>query len=258
MAGLSKPYLAEELVSRLKHARSVPVHEQCHTTAGLSIASILAAVEAGIDNVAKAISSPISTNGQSPTYNNGFWGRVSPDGSAGGPFGSWSRDRYSGPHRVCRPISRWTGLRRSRGRADLRDVSAGTVGVFFRTGGNPAALESLTGDDPVGGTAAVAVIADSPKEYAVKVNGRVYNVEVAPGGKMTSVMAAATGQRAGGETVRSLMARDILRINVTQGTSVRARSRSCHGSYEDGDGDSRPSRWHRLRESGNDWRRRDR
>jgi oxaloacetate decarboxylase alpha subunit len=129
---------------------------------------------------------------------------------------------------------------------------------FLQGRGNPAALESLTGDDPVGGTAAVVVIADSPKEHAVKVNGRVYNVEVAPGASVALVMAAATRQCPGGETVRSLMAGDLLRINITQGLSVCARSRGCHGSHDDGDGDGSPSRWYRRRETGNDWRRRDR
>lgn len=67
MAGLLKPYVAEELVSRLKREVSVPIHMQCHATTGLSTATIVKAVEAGIDNVDTAISSMSMTYGHSPT-----------------------------------------------------------------------------------------------------------------------------------------------------------------------------------------------
>ena len=67
MAGLLKPYVAEELVTRLKQALAVPVHMQCHATTGLSTASIIKAVEAGIDNVDTAISTMSMTYGHSAT-----------------------------------------------------------------------------------------------------------------------------------------------------------------------------------------------
>ena len=67
MAGLLKPYIAEELVKRLKASLSVPVHMQCHATTGLSTASIIKAVEAGIDNVDTAISTMSMTYGHSAT-----------------------------------------------------------------------------------------------------------------------------------------------------------------------------------------------
>ncbi len=67
MAGLLKPYVAEELVKRLKASLSVPVHMQCHATTGLSTASIIKAVEAGIDNVDTAISTMSMTYGHSAT-----------------------------------------------------------------------------------------------------------------------------------------------------------------------------------------------
>lgn len=67
MAGILAPYTAFELVSRLKASLSIPVHMQCHATAGLSTAAILKAVEAGIDNVDTAISSLSMTYGHSPT-----------------------------------------------------------------------------------------------------------------------------------------------------------------------------------------------
>ncbi len=67
MAGILTPYIAFDLVSRLKAALSIPVHMQCHATAGLSTAAILKAAEAGIDNVDTAISSLSMTYGHSPT-----------------------------------------------------------------------------------------------------------------------------------------------------------------------------------------------
>lgn len=67
MAGILAPYTAYELVSRLKASLSIPIHMQCHATAGLSTAAILKAVEAGIDNVDTAISSLSMTYGHSPT-----------------------------------------------------------------------------------------------------------------------------------------------------------------------------------------------
>ncbi|HUL10753.1 MAG TPA: sodium-extruding oxaloacetate decarboxylase subunit alpha [Methylococcaceae bacterium] len=67
MAGLLKPYVAFELVSRLKQAVRVPIHMQCHATTGLSTATIVKAVEAGADNVDTAISSMSMTYGHSPT-----------------------------------------------------------------------------------------------------------------------------------------------------------------------------------------------
>lgn len=67
MAGLLKPYDAYELVSRLKATLDIPVHLHCHATTGLSTATILKAVEAGIDNVDTAISSMSMTYGHSPT-----------------------------------------------------------------------------------------------------------------------------------------------------------------------------------------------
>ena len=67
MAGLLKPYDAFELVSRLKAGTHIPIHLHCHATTGLSVASIIKAVEAGVDNVDTAISSMSMTYGHSPT-----------------------------------------------------------------------------------------------------------------------------------------------------------------------------------------------
>ena len=67
MAGLLKPYVAEELVSRLKESCSVPIAMQCHATTGMSTSTILKAAEAGIDMVDSSISSMSMTYGHSPT-----------------------------------------------------------------------------------------------------------------------------------------------------------------------------------------------
>lgn len=67
MAGLLKPYVAYELVSRLKSSLSIPVHMQCHATTGMSTTTYLKAVEAGIDNVDTSISSMSMTYGHSAT-----------------------------------------------------------------------------------------------------------------------------------------------------------------------------------------------
>ena len=67
MAGLLKPYEAFELVSRLKLSTDIPIHLHSHATTGLSVASIIKAAEAGIDNVDTAISSMSMTYGHSAT-----------------------------------------------------------------------------------------------------------------------------------------------------------------------------------------------
>ena len=67
MAGLLKPYVAYDLVSRLKASLDIPIHMQCHATTGLSTATYVKAIEAGIDNVDTAVSSMSMTYGHSAT-----------------------------------------------------------------------------------------------------------------------------------------------------------------------------------------------
>jgi oxaloacetate decarboxylase alpha subunit len=67
MAGLLKPYAAYELVQSLKQAIDIPIHMQSHATTGLSTATIMKCVEAGIDNVDTAVSSMSMTYGHSAT-----------------------------------------------------------------------------------------------------------------------------------------------------------------------------------------------
>ncbi|EOB2571835.1 sodium-extruding oxaloacetate decarboxylase subunit alpha [Vibrio fluvialis] len=67
MSGLLKPYEAEELISRIKASCSVPLALHCHATTGLSTATAIKAVEAGIDILDTAISSMSQTYGHTPT-----------------------------------------------------------------------------------------------------------------------------------------------------------------------------------------------
>jgi oxaloacetate decarboxylase (Na+ extruding) subunit alpha len=67
MAGLLRPYAAYELVSKLKKAVNIPIHMHCHATTGLSVGTIIKAVEAGLDNTDTAISSLSMTYGHSAT-----------------------------------------------------------------------------------------------------------------------------------------------------------------------------------------------
>ena len=67
MAGLLKPYVAYELIKALKKVINIPIHMQCHATTGMSTATYLKAVEAGIDNIDTSISSMSMTYGHSPT-----------------------------------------------------------------------------------------------------------------------------------------------------------------------------------------------
>lgn len=67
MAGLLRPYVGFELVSRLKKSCAIPIHLHCHATTGLSTATNLKCIEAGIDNIDTSISSMSMTYGHSPT-----------------------------------------------------------------------------------------------------------------------------------------------------------------------------------------------
>ncbi|MGM0450742.1 MAG: sodium-extruding oxaloacetate decarboxylase subunit alpha [Pseudomonadota bacterium] len=67
MAGLMKPYVCYELVSRLKKELDIPIQFHSHATTGMSTASIIKAAEAGVDRVDTAISSMSMTYGHSPT-----------------------------------------------------------------------------------------------------------------------------------------------------------------------------------------------
>lgn len=67
MAGLLKPYTGYELVKALKEATDLEIQVHCHATTGMSTATYLKCIEAGVDNIDTSISSMSMTYGHSPT-----------------------------------------------------------------------------------------------------------------------------------------------------------------------------------------------
>ena len=67
MAGLLRPFDAFELVKNLKSTLSIPIHMQTHATTGMSTATNMKAIEAGIDNIDTSISSLSMTYGHTAT-----------------------------------------------------------------------------------------------------------------------------------------------------------------------------------------------
>src|SRR6266705_5761046 len=67
MAGLLKPYVAHEIVLRLKETVRIPIALHTHATTGMSTTAIIKAVEAGVDYVDTSISSMAMTYGHSAT-----------------------------------------------------------------------------------------------------------------------------------------------------------------------------------------------
>jgi len=67
MAGLLQPYVAFDLVTKLKATVDIPIQLHAHATTGLSTATILKSIEAGIDRVDTAIASMSMTYGHSST-----------------------------------------------------------------------------------------------------------------------------------------------------------------------------------------------
>lgn len=67
MAGLLSPYVAYELIRRLKEKLSIPIHLHSHCTSGMAPMTYVMAVEAGVDIVDTAISSLSQGTSQPPT-----------------------------------------------------------------------------------------------------------------------------------------------------------------------------------------------
>jgi oxaloacetate decarboxylase alpha subunit len=67
MAGLLKPYAAEELVTKIKASTDIPLALHCHATTGLSLATQQKAIDAGVDILDSSISSMSMTYGHSAT-----------------------------------------------------------------------------------------------------------------------------------------------------------------------------------------------
>ncbi|HND52350.1 MAG TPA: pyruvate carboxylase, partial [Pirellulaceae bacterium] len=68
MAGLCKPYAAEKLVATLKQEIGIPIHFHTHDTAGLQSASLLKAVDEGVDVIDGAMA-PMSGGTSQPNLN---------------------------------------------------------------------------------------------------------------------------------------------------------------------------------------------
>jgi oxaloacetate decarboxylase alpha subunit len=67
MAGLLKPYVAEELITKLKQAVDLPLQLHGHYTSGMVSMTYLKAIEAGVDVIDTAISALAMGTSQPPT-----------------------------------------------------------------------------------------------------------------------------------------------------------------------------------------------
>ncbi|HEX9115091.1 MAG TPA: pyruvate/oxaloacetate carboxyltransferase [Anaerolineae bacterium] len=67
MAGLISPYVAYDLVSKLKAAVPLPIHLHSHSTSGMATSALVKAAEAGVDIVDTAISTLSLATSHPPT-----------------------------------------------------------------------------------------------------------------------------------------------------------------------------------------------
>lgn len=68
MAGLLKPYAAEQLITELKKVVNIPIHLHTHDTSSVQSATYLKAIEAGVDAIDVALSSMSGLTSQ-PNFN---------------------------------------------------------------------------------------------------------------------------------------------------------------------------------------------
>jgi oxaloacetate decarboxylase alpha subunit len=99
---------------------------------------------------------------------------------------------------------------------------------FLQNRGNPSAFEPPAQGEPLADAKVISagsVSPAGPRAYTVKVDDKVYQVEVAPSGAVqhiTPVASTAGVAITGGESVRAPMAGHILRVNVKEGQRVPA------------------------------------
>jgi oxaloacetate decarboxylase alpha subunit len=67
MAGVMKPYEVEKMIKAIKKETDIPIDLHTHATTGMSVATILKAVESGVDIVDTAISAMSMQTSHSPT-----------------------------------------------------------------------------------------------------------------------------------------------------------------------------------------------
>ncbi len=117
MAGLCKPAAARKLVTTLKQEIGLPIHFHTHDTSGIAAASVLAAVEAGVDAVDVAMDSMSGLTSQ-PNF-----------GSVNAALRHLDRDPGIDPAVVTLISGYWEQVRRSY-RAFESDFRAGTSDVY--------------------------------------------------------------------------------------------------------------------------------
>jgi len=102
---------------------------------------------------------------------------------------------------------------------------------FLQNRGNPDAFEPAPGKEPEVATAPVAApnAAGQPSSYDVKVDGKVYHVEVAESGTLTSVTPAETARApaqsstaapAGGQAINAPLSGNVFKVLVSEGDAV--------------------------------------
>ena len=117
MAGLCKPAAAKLLVETLKQEIGIPIHFHTHDTSGISAASVLAAVEAGVDAVDAAMDSMSGLTSQ-PSF-----------GSITAALRHSGRDPGIDPDTVMTLSTYWEQVRNLY-RAFESDFRAGTSDVY--------------------------------------------------------------------------------------------------------------------------------
>ena len=117
MAGLCKPAAARRLVETLKQEIDIPIHFHTHDTSGISAASVLAAVDAGVDAVDAAMDSMSGLTSQ-PSF-----------GSITAALRHSGRDPGIDPDTVMTLSTYWEQVR-NQYRAFESDFRAGTSDVY--------------------------------------------------------------------------------------------------------------------------------
>ena len=118
MAGLMKPAAAKKLVATLKQEVGLPIHLHTHDTSGASAATIMAAVEAGVDAVDAAMDAFSGTTSQ-PTF-----------GSLAAALHDTDRDPGFEP-KMIREISFYWEAVRTQYRAFESDLKGGASEVYL-------------------------------------------------------------------------------------------------------------------------------
>jgi pyruvate carboxylase len=118
MAGLLKPAAATKLIATLKQEVGLPIHLHTHDTSGVSAATIMAAVAAGVDAVDAAMDAFSGTTSQ-PTF-----------GSLAAALGDTERDPGFDA-KVIREISFYWEAVRTQYRAFESDLKGGASEVYL-------------------------------------------------------------------------------------------------------------------------------